>query len=341
MTPNILVAPCYGQPSARRHFHDTIEGWVPFADDERGPLLTEHQRNALLALHPSGVAHFWGARAGHAAMMSELKRGDVVLFVGDKKVKACGEVGHHFVNQPFADRLWRKKGDVDSFVHVYSVLNVRPVERPKSDLVTLCGYKPNYAIPGQRFLRPGDVPDVLREFGIATSVAEAALEELIEEDLERARRSRTTPVEKAHQDTIIRHTPASTTLTHRVEINLVEAYRQSCLPEVLRAFRTDSDLRADLYRESDDEVEIIEAKSLATHGKVREAVAQLMDYAFHSPRPVTRLTALFPEKPDHDGLSYLHRLGIDCLFHAGDLSFVREPAADTRRAHMIPVWRGA
>ncbi|MEU4768869.1 hypothetical protein AB0H12_37050 [Actinosynnema sp. NPDC023794] len=161
MTPNILVAPSYGKPSARRHFHDTIAGWVPFADDERGPLLTDEEREHLLALHPSGVAHFWGATEGHADMMKQLRRGDVVLFTGDNKVKAYGEVGYVFRNQKFADKLWWKEGDTDSFVHAYSVVNVRMVERPKSDLVTLCGYKPGYEFPGQRFLRAEDVPKVL------------------------------------------------------------------------------------------------------------------------------------------------------------------------------------
>ncbi|ONI92377.1 hypothetical protein ALI22I_04355 [Saccharothrix sp. ALI-22-I] len=340
MTPNILVAPSYGKASARRHFHDTIEGWVPFADAERGPLLTDEQRDRLLALHPSGVAHFWGATENHADMMAELKRGDVVLFTGDNKVKACGEVGYVFRNKDFADKLWWKEGDKESFVHAYSVVNVRMVERPKRDLVTLCGYEPNYAIPGQRFLRERDVPKVLREFGIATSVLETQLEEMIAKDLDEVRRSWVTPVEKAHKKKVKRTTSASTTVTDRVETGLVEIYQRFCEPEKLVAFRTDSGLRADLYRENGDEVEIIEAKSLPTHGKVREAVAQLLDYAVHSVRPVTRLSALFPSRPDRDGLAYLHRLGIDCVYLVDGGSFKREEASDARREHMIPVWRG-
>ncbi|MEU4807507.1 hypothetical protein [Actinosynnema sp. NPDC023587] len=339
MSPNILVAPSYGKASARRHFHDTIEGWVSFADEERGALLTEEQRNGLSTLHPSGVAHFWGATAGHSAMMAELKRGDVVLLTGDKKVKACGEVGYRFVNQAFADELWRNEGDEESFLHVYSLLNVRPIERPKVDLVTLCGYKANYDLPGQRFLRAHDVDKVLLEFGITTGVADAALEEMVEQHIDAVRGSWTTPVELAHVDRITRVTEASTTVTDRVESGLVQLYQRFCAPEQLRAFRTDSKLRADLYRHDGTEVEIIEAKSLATHGKVREAVAQLLDYAGHSPDPVTRLAGLFPGRPAPDSLAYLHRVGIDCIFLADDGTFVREPAADSRRAHMLQVWR--
>ena len=339
MQPNILVAPCYGKASARRHFRDTIQGWVRFDDRERGGLLTEEQRNGLTTLHPSGRAHFWGAKAGHAMMMASLRLGDVVIFTGDNKVKAYGEVGCRFVNQEFADKLWRHDGDADSFVHVYSVLNVHHVERPKSDLVTLCGYEPNYAIPGQRFLRERDVQAVLREFGITTSLAETALEELIEQDIEQ-RRSRITAVERAQTTQVTRQTRASTTVTYRVESGLVELYQRFCAPEELEAFRTDSDLRADLYRDNGTDVEIIEAKSLATHNKVREAVAQLLDYAVRSPRPVTRLTALFPQAPEPDGLAYLHRLGIDCRHLADDGSFTHLPAPDARRDYMLTVWRG-
>ncbi|PPK68586.1 hypothetical protein V5P93_004306 [Actinokineospora auranticolor] len=80
--------------------------------------------------------------------------------------------------------------------------------------------------------------------------------------------------------------------------------------------------------------------SAATHDKVRQAVAQLLDHAVYSPRPVTRLTALFPERPTPVDLGYLHRLGIDCLFLSDSGTFDRLPAPPARRAHMLQVWRG-
>lgn len=338
--PNVLVAPCYGNPRAREHYHDTLEGWVRFTDDKLWPLLDPVTQDALLALHPSGSAHFWGATDSHDRTMPRLRRGDVVLFTGNKQVMLCGEVGFRFINKAFADALWWKAGDKKSFVHAYSLLNVRPVGRPASELASLCDYAPNHAFPGQLFLKSEHADKVLRAFELSTSVAEAQLEEELAQRLAALPGTKVTPVEKARKKNGTRTTVGGTTVTERVESVLVEAYQQFRASEQLAAFTTGNGLRADLYREAGEEVEVIEAKSLATHGKVREAVAQLLDYAMHSPKPVTRLVALFPQRPQRDSLAYLHRLGIDCEFLAEGGSFVREPAPEARREYMIPVWRG-
>ncbi|APU15833.1 MULTISPECIES: hypothetical protein [Actinoalloteichus] len=149
-----------------------------------------------------------------------------------------------------------------------------------------------------------------------------------------------TPVEKMHTWAIERKTTASVTVSHRAEAILVELYVQRHALDGLSAFRTQHDLRPDLYRHDESETEIFEAKSTATHDKVREAIAQLCDYAVHSPHPVTRLTALFPERPQPAGMAYLHRMGIDCVFLDEADLFQRTPAPAVRRAHMQPVWRG-
>jgi hypothetical protein len=336
--PKILLAPCYGNRKSRQRFQDTIEGWVPFASEKLAHLLTENESAGLNERHPEGSAHFWGAVAHHDKMMADLEPGDIVLFTGDNKIKASGEVGFRFHNRAFADELWRYEGDKDSFVHVYSVVNVKPIERPKSDLWELDGFTHGDQIAGQRFVTGDRVPRVLRAFGISTSVAEAQLEKMVEKHLEQLRGSRIIPVEKAHKKQVTRTITASTTVTERVESALVLEYQHFSGADRFQSFITGGGLRADLYRE-EDEVEVIEAKSLATHGKVREAVAQLLDYAAHSPRPVSRLTGLFPREPDQDGLDYLHRLGIDCVHLDEDGTFTRKPASDARREYMLPVWR--
>jgi hypothetical protein len=338
--PKILLAPSYGNRNAKRHYHDTIDGWVHFEDERLKALLTDGELAGLRERHPEGVAHFWGARAS-AKRMDELLTGDIVLFTGDNKVKASGEVGFRFLNKPFADKLWREDEGEDSFVHVYSVLNVKPIERHKLDLLSLKGFSERDPLAGQRFVKDDCVPRVLRAFGISTRVVDSCAEAKLAEQLEELGRSKVMPVEKAHTKHTTRITTASVTITERVESALVLEYLNFCGPDRLRSFTTHQRLRADLYRHEGDEVEVIEAKSLPSHGKVREAVAQLLDYAPYSPEPVTHLTALFPQAPDQDGLDYLHRLGIDCMYLDEDGTFTRKPASDARREYMLPVWRNA
>lgn len=334
--PKILIAPCYGNPKSRRRFDTTITQPVDFATGPAVSCLTAADRTALDKLHPEGKAHFWGATGTHARMMAGLGAGDVVLFTGDNKVKAIGEVGHVFQNVPFADVLWRFSDDDASFAFAYSVTNIRHVERPKSDLLSLTGFNPADPLTGQRFVRAELVPAVMAAFDIHSEAVERRLLAGLATRLAEGR-SRVVDPERHHTDSFATSSAAKVDLAHRVESGLVLKYRGQCAR--LRSFVTASGRRADLYREEGDEVEVIEAKSLSTREKVREAVAQLLDYAVHSPKPVTRLSGLFPMAPDQESLDFMARLGIDCVFDDG-AGFTRVKAPESRRSYMLPVWRG-
>jgi len=58
---------------------------------------------------------------------------------------------------------------------------------------------------------------------------------------------------------------------------------------------------------------------------VRQALAQLLDYRRFSPKPVARLSALFPERPPDPSIELLHDYGIDCVHLEGDGIFSRLP----------------
>ncbi|WP_424186791.1 hypothetical protein ACOBQX_02870 [Actinokineospora sp. G85] len=310
-----------------------------FTDDAVAGLLDPGEREELLRWHPGGAARFWGAEGKHAGMMAKLRSGDIVFLVGGGKVKAVAEVGCQLVNPRFADWMWRKPGEPESFVHVYSLVNLRPIDTPKSKLAELCGYSAKYDFPGQRFLNDKDVDAVLDWYRVDREVREAVLEREAEERVERLGKSQVTPVEAVRKRSVVRQVEASTTVVNRVEAELVTLFIARSGHD-LAAFRTASGLRADLYRECGGEVEIIEAKSSGSHRKVREALAQLLDYSAHSPRPVTTLTALFPDRPDRPGVELLLRMGIDCVFLADTGEFERVAAPAGRRSAMLPAWRG-
>jgi hypothetical protein len=131
---------------------------------------------------------------------------------------------------------------------------------------------------------------------------------------------------------------AGTTLVHRAEALLVEAYRAT-LDSSLQTCRTrTAGGITDLCIVDHDLVEIVEAKRDASRGFVREALAQLLDYATHSPDPVGRLTALFPTQPTTVGVELLHRYGCDCVFRnpAGDFTRLSAPRAAFE--HMAKRW---
>lgn len=208
-------------------------------------------------------------------MMARVSIGDVVLLTGANKIKAVGEIGYLCRNDAFADKLWERDQHGDSFVHVYTVANVRHVERPKEDLLSLPGFTLKDPLTGQRLVKSECVPDVLRVFDIPTPLLEAEQETSFAEQFVRRALSRVTDVERRHADSFAVTRNGDVAIARRVESALVAEYQFQCYPELFQSF-TNEGIRVDLYRENGYEVEVIEAKSLATVQKVREAAGQLL-----------------------------------------------------------------
>ncbi|MDH6227369.1 hypothetical protein [Streptomyces sp. MJP52] len=159
----ILISPSYGSPETRRHWADTIDRLVDFATSPRRDALTDQQFEKLITLHPEGNARFWGASPHHDARFADVTTGHIVLFTGQNRVRAVGEVGAVFRNKEFADLLW-PPGNGPSWHTVYSVLNVISVDIPYTDLNDTLGYKPSFTYPGQMFIRDERVQAVLDDF---------------------------------------------------------------------------------------------------------------------------------------------------------------------------------
>ncbi|TQM80145.1 hypothetical protein FHX81_2468 [Saccharothrix saharensis] len=336
-----LLAPCYGNRETRERFHNTIEGSVDFTESRYRDLLPPADFDRLLSLHPSGKAHFWGAISRHDKPMERLRDGGVVIFVGEKKVKATGEIGHLFRNKGLADLMWRQHANSDSFVNVYSVLNVQITDYPITDLWSIDGFTHGDYVYGQRVVDHEKAARLIRAFRLNPSTAEAELDAKLIATAELiGTSSRVIPVERTHVDIVWHEIAARKYAQERVEAQLVAEFCESQPHVAMTSFVTASGKRADLYYRIDSDVVVAEAKSLNTHGKVRESVAQLLDYAASSPEPVTRLMALFPERPDTEGIQFMHRLGIDCVYRSASKVFTTEEAPHDRRQYMHPIWQG-
>lgn len=87
----------------------------------------------------------------------------------------------------------------------------------------------------------------------------------------------------------------------------------------------------DLYIEYNGTFDLIEAKSSASHAYVRQALGQLLDYAYATKVPVTTLACLLPSRPANADVELLNAYGIDCIYRTGPSLFAREAARSTRR----------
>jgi hypothetical protein len=338
----VLISPSYGSAGTRRHWADTVDQYVEFAAARYDGLLVPDERTTLLELHPEGRARFWGATPAHDGKFADVTTGDVVLFTGQNRVRAIGEVGAVFRNRAFADRLWPPGPDGQSWHTVYSLLDVCPADIPYTELNASLGYRAAHNFPGQMVIRGDKARGLLDDFLITPGTeGDSDLSPVVRQRLDAQERDvvRIAAAEELRTRRTGYRRTRRLIVVDRREAELVRTYRQFLAGrgQTAKRFFCPSGI-SDIYVETADGAEVVEAKSTSEHTHVRQALAQLLDYAPYSPTPAQRLTGLFPEQPDRGDTELLHRYGIDCVFREGSGGFRRLPAPDQRRALMSGLW---
>ncbi|MDN3294025.1 hypothetical protein QWM81_08185 [Streptomyces ficellus] len=329
---HVLISPSYGKPEARQHWHDTLDQEVQFDTPSHRGLLSGEQFDALIGVHPEGRARFWGAKPSHDKKMALVAPGDVVLFTGKKHVLAIGEVGVIFRNADFAARLWPPKGSAPGWHTVYSLVAFERTDITYAELNEIIGYKNNHDFPGQILLTDDRAQAVCEAFLLTPRQRPARVTDTLSD-----RSVRIAAAEEVRTAHTTYERPGATQLVRRREGALVREYRRaSGLTHGTRYYCPAG--ITDLYVES-PVVELIEAKGGTTRGHVRQALAQLLDYAPHCPKPAARLTALFPAPLEFAETTLLHRYGIDCVHRVAEGHFERLPAPDETRKRMVELVR--
>jgi hypothetical protein len=330
--PQVVMQPSYGDAAARQHWRDTLDREIEFANPPYWDELSAEQRDALMELHPTGAARFWGATANQDRNMQRLATGDVVFFTGGNIVRAVGEIGVRFRNEEFANLLWSPHEDRGSYLNVYSLRSFQPVVIPYEEIWALPGFNAGDVFMGLRILSDERADIVLQAFGITTAAAaeqESALEKAFADRLARLL-GVVVPAESVNTSQTRYQQPEQSKLVQRNESLLLQAYRKSLGDDAGTRLKVDTGW-TDYYMERDEGAEILEAKGTADHDHVRQALAQLLDYRRFSPQPVARLSALFPEPPDRLSVELLHDYGIDCVYLDDRGEFVRVPTPQPLR----------
>ncbi|MDF2468961.1 hypothetical protein RERY_42990 [Rhodococcus erythropolis] len=354
MSSSVLIQPSFGNPQARKNYSKTLAQPFPFGNGALRRALTAAEYEQLLTEHPEGSARFWATPRNQDKIMSRLKHGDVVLFTGQNHVKAIGEVGVSFRNPDTGNAMWPPQPTHGPYLNVYSLISFQETEIPYTDLRKLTDSPDskggdNYM--GARLYDNDRAARILDGLLIETATEYAATVELAAAEIS------DTPVwdqgavvgpEAHHTDSAAGTSPARTFVADRAEARLVVDYK-----DFLRASgdrRSQQRLKSvvgfsDLYLLPDTSgagaAEIVEAKSSASHAKVREALAQLLDYVIHANAEIDALTALFEGAPSARDIHWLGNYGIGCVFRDGQCGFMNIAPPESRVAAMKEVWQPA
>lgn len=307
----VVIQPSYGNADARRHWRDTLEQTVDFTTAEAKAALGAADLAALLRLHPDGRAHFWGATSNHGDKFARLHPGDVVLFTGQKLVRGIGEIGVMLKNPAFGDHLWSPHPDRGSYNNVYSLRGFIPAELPYEDIWQIPGFNEGDNFMGLRVLNDEKSANVMATLGLQTT-AELIAEDLASVDLLSDQAASVVELEAANVEWTTYGTVGRSYVIHRAESRLVKRYTDIVRAPNVKIGRLKTPVGfTDMFIERPDGNELVEAKSNSGHRYVRQALAQLIDYARYAPQPLTRVTALFPDRPDPKSVDLLSSSGID------------------------------
>ncbi|MCL7380099.1 hypothetical protein [Streptomyces sp. 35G-GA-8] len=328
----LLISPAFGSAESRRHWKDTLDRLVPFTESQFAERLTDDQLGRLKEFHPDGKARFWGATPGHDGKMAAVRTGDVVLFTGKNHVRAIGEIGAIFRNSSFADVMWPPKQGGESWHTVYSLRQFGPAEIPYATLSALLDYRSTFMYPGQLVLSGERARAGIDGLLITTRTAleeagAVALPDTVSE----------LPVERQHTRSTTVERAAQKVLFNREESALVIEFCRTLTDTTATRFASAAGI-CDIFLNGPEGSELIEAKSRVERSYVREALAQLLDYARYAPDAVGRLAALFPQALDPKERHLLHHYGIDVIHRVSPGAFERVPAPNQAREQMRSMW---
>jgi hypothetical protein len=340
----VLIHPSRGANDGRENLKRTLDVKIPFAEEPYSSALTTRQRAELEARHPDGLAHFWGTYEHNAAKINRVREGDVVLFTGQNEVWAIGVVGYRFENASLAAAMWMNHPDKGTYRHIYAVTQLERLSVPYAVVNRALGLKETNHFQSMAVYDDGRgqaVIDVLHlEVPAPHGQDYAAKDQALAHVLEGDKRS-TSPflaIEQVHTTSTSFTVTSGERMVLRGEGTLVQAYAATLPSEAAVGRQRTPAGMPDLCVDHGSHTELIEAKSSADRPYVRQALAQLLHYGPELEPTPALAGALFPERPAQPDIAYLHRYGVDCIYRAGTVRYVRLPASKKARARLLDQW---
>ena len=154
-----------GNPSAERHFEDTIQRKRTL-QEVRGFLPSQEIENLEKIYHGSNFI-VWGAVPGpmNESRWEKMAPGDVVLIYNSGRIRFAGEIAAKVRNKELARYFWKENDTGTTWEFMYFIVNVEKTDVPIEKLNPLFGYQSNYRPQGFSMINEAAVANFAQNYG--------------------------------------------------------------------------------------------------------------------------------------------------------------------------------
>jgi len=154
-----------GNPSAERHFEDTIQRKRTL-QEVRGFLPSQEIENLEKIYHGSNFI-VWGAVPGpmNESRWEKMAAGDVVLIYNSGRIRFAGEIAAKVRNKDLARYFWKENDAGSTWELMYFIVNEERTDVPIEKLNPLFDYQSNYHPQGFSMINEAAVANFAQNYG--------------------------------------------------------------------------------------------------------------------------------------------------------------------------------
>jgi hypothetical protein len=154
-----------GNPSAQRHFEDTIQRKRTLEEVRR--FLPSREIDNLERIYHGSTFIVWGAVPGpmNESRWEKMSSGDVVLVYNSGRIRFAGEIAAKVRNKELARHFWSENDTGGTWELMYFIVNEERTDVPIEKLNPLFGYQPHYRPQGFSMINEEAVLSFAQNYG--------------------------------------------------------------------------------------------------------------------------------------------------------------------------------
>jgi hypothetical protein len=162
---NVFLVVAGGNPSAQKHFEDTIQRKRKL-EEVRNFLPSAEIENLEKIYHGSDFI-VWGAVPGpmNESRWEKMRPGDVVLIYNNGRIRFAGEIAAKVRNQELARHFWRENEGGATWELMYFIVNEERTDVPIEKLNPLFDYQSHYRPQGFSMINETAVSNFAQNYG--------------------------------------------------------------------------------------------------------------------------------------------------------------------------------